>query len=81
MPKVAGIGAIVHDLISVGGQQMQNALYQEAFIEERSRVWTLHRKPQTLNPQLSTLLIRLNEYGSSGPCLGMAWADTDNPVY
>ena len=22
----------------------------------------------------------LNEYDNPGPCLGMAWADTDNPV-
>jgi len=22
-----------------------------------------------------------SEYGSSGPCLGTVWADTDNPVY
>jgi hypothetical protein len=28
----------------------------------------------------SPLPINLNEYDNSGPCLGMAWADTDNPV-
>ena len=27
------------------------------------------------------LLTSLNEYGNPGPCLGMAWADTDNHVY
>ena len=27
------------------------------------------------------LLMGLNEYGNPGPCLGTAWADTDNPVY
>ena len=26
-------------------------------------------------------LIRSSEYGNPGPCLGMAWADTDNLVY
>ena len=28
----------------------------------------------------SHLLIRLNAYGSTIPCLGMVWADTDDPV-
>ena len=27
------------------------------------------------------LLMSSNEYGESGPCLRMAWGDTDNPVY
>ena len=27
------------------------------------------------------LFINLNGYGNPGPCLGMAWADTDKPVH
>ena len=35
-----------------------------------------------LEPQWAeSLLISLNEYDNPGPCLGTAWADTDNPVY
>ena len=30
--------------------------------------------------QSSELRAGINEYGSSGPRLGIAWADTDNPV-
>ena len=31
-------------------------------------------------PEVVRLLTSPSEYGSSGPCLRMAWADTDNPV-
>jgi len=37
--------------------------------------------PRDLELEEAALLISLNEYDNPGPCLGMAWDDTDNPVY
>jgi len=36
MPKVAGIGALVHDFISVGGRQMRKALYLVGYLDLRA---------------------------------------------
>ena len=35
----------------------------------------------TFSRKVIAATLRLNEYGNPGPCLRMAWADTDNPVY
>ena len=49
----------------------------------RLRVWRLACRAQGQGSTVPGFMIRgsLCEYGNPGPCLGMAWADTDNPDY
>jgi len=39
-----------------------------------------HFKAKVNHSGQSPLFTSMSEYGGSGPCLRMAWAETDNPV-
>jgi len=41
----------------------------------------LENPDSPLSIKVIPLSPHVSEYGNPGHCLGMAWADTDNPVY
>ena len=56
------------------------ALHARGFRVSGSRVWGVGFSDENCGGGRCPLLISSGEYVDSGPCLGKAWADTDNPV-